>query len=319
MRFRFGFDGIRHGLAWVLCGGFFMMIPLQFATMDWVQTGKGTWMISPGEPDTPVLMLSYFFCSVTAVFGAVLFLLSGFLTRFKWERCAKVNAISALDIAYFTAWIEVSSLFSSAWVYLWPDLQQQRLNVLFFPYLPFIFMLIIAWFLFRGRYAEIGLTRPNPGFWKMMPWILAGIYLLVFLVMDQWVTEPIAHYFSLELSSWREDSISEGIHIAGRMGWFGLALQWWMVGFIGPLAEEIFFRGILQSYVKKGIGVWGGILFSAGVFALFHLDVTLFAPLFLLGLILAGLRQWTGQLWAPILFHMLNNTVSILFDYFGHF
>ncbi|MBH8598001.1 CPBP family intramembrane metalloprotease [Thermoactinomyces sp. CICC 10523] len=318
MGFRYWTGRFRNGLAWVLCGCFFMMIPLQFATMDWVHTEKGTWMILPGQPDTPFLLLMYFFYSVTSFFGVILFLLLGFLTRFERERRAGQSAISAMDIAYFTAWIEVSSLISSVSVSLWPVSWQQHLNELLFPYLPFVFMLMGTCLLFRGWYAEIGLTRPHPGFWRTMPLVLAGIYLLVFFVMDQWITEPVAHFFSLELSSWREDSISQGIHHAGQMGWYGLALQWGMVGLIGPLAEEIFFRGLLQSCIGKAIGAWGGLFLSAGIFALFHLDVTLFVPLFLLGLILGGLRQWTGQLWAPILFHILNNTVSVMFDYFTH-
>jgi membrane protease YdiL (CAAX protease family) len=308
----------RHGMAWGLCLCFFMIIPLEFASMNWVQTDKGTWLIVPGEPDSLGMALGYFCWSMASAVCGVGFAFIGVLTKFSWERKAGDRPLTALDLAYYTAWIQSLSVLTSACFILWPHLQYEQWMAVLFPYLPFVWMAGLAWVFFRGRPGEIGLMRPDHKFWLVVPWVLLGIYVLVFLFMESWITQPVARFFSLELSSWRENSISEGVRVAGKMGWGALFEQWLMIGAVGPLAEEMFFRGMLQPLAERLTGLWGGVLFSAVLFALFHLDIPLLAPLFALGLILALLRVWKGHIWAAVLFHVLNNTVSLLYDYFAH-
>lgn len=78
---------------------------------------------------------------------------------------------------------------------------------------------------------------------------------------------------------------------------------------IAPLAEELFFRGVLLQtlWVSLG-GRWLPIGVSAVLFGLVHVaqpqDVV---PLVTMGVLLGALRLYTGRLWPCVLVHMLFN------------
>ena len=101
--------------------------------------------------------------------------------------------------------------------------------------------------------------------------------------------------------------------VAGPDGW----LTWLTYQFLYvAVAEELFFRGYLQTNVMRCIGdahprgQYVAILISAGCFALAHVVVQgQIASIltFLPGLILAWLLIRTRSLLAPILFHGLAN------------
>jgi len=101
--------------------------------------------------------------------------------------------------------------------------------------------------------------------------------------------------------------------VAGLGGWFTWLIYQFMYV---AVAEEMFFRGYLQTNVMKWLGdtrlagQYIAIVVSAGCFALAHVVVqgqitSLFT--FLPGIILAWLFFRTRSLLAPILFHGLAN------------
>lgn len=80
---------------------------------------------------------------------------------------------------------------------------------------------------------------------------------------------------------------------------------------VGPVVEEILFRGLIYGALEKRLRVFGAILASSFLFALVHLQVVYFIPIFCLGLVLAWARWKTGSLGLPILIHVLNNGVAL--------
>lgn len=288
---------------------FFRVVLLKFASQQWVYTQKGTWLIVPGDPGSYATWIWLFLTSA----GTVLFFAGGVFTRFGWERTACNQGLSVLDIVYFTAWLETLSVLFSFVLPLWPEATRHLL-----PHLPFLWMIGLMVLIFWRRWEEIGFVRVSSPSWLV--WLLAviGVYILVFLFLDQVITRPVAEWFSLELSSWRGNLISKNLHYTDAAGVLVSGSQWLLIGLIGPVAEEIFFRGLIQSWISKTCGNGLAIFLSAASFSLFHMDITMLAPLFVLGLILAFFRFWTGQLWAPVAFHVLNNFVALLFEYLPH-
>lgn len=102
--------------------------------------------------------------------------------------------------------------------------------------------------------------------------------------------------------------------MAEQSGWLPLLSQGLLVALIGPVGEEVMFRGVLQQALAERIGQPVSILLTALLFTMFHVDVVMFAPLLVLGLILGILRAAFRSLWAPILFHVVNNSASVLLD-----
>jgi tetratricopeptide (TPR) repeat protein/membrane protease YdiL (CAAX protease family) len=84
------------------------------------------------------------------------------------------------------------------------------------------------------------------------------------------------------------------------------------VVFVGPIVEEILFRGLIFGAVEKRLRVGGAIFVSSLAFALVHLDVIHFPHIFGIGVVLGWARWKSGSLGLPILIHVLNNGLSLL-------
>ena len=80
---------------------------------------------------------------------------------------------------------------------------------------------------------------------------------------------------------------------------------------IAPVTEELFFRGILLGAFLKNYGEKKGVLFSALLFMLFHINPYQFFISFTLGIFLAWLFIRTRSLIPCILAHALNNVVVL--------
>ena len=81
---------------------------------------------------------------------------------------------------------------------------------------------------------------------------------------------------------------------------------------VGPVVEEILFRGLIYGALEKRFRVFGAILVSSFLFALVHLQVVYFIPIFCLGLVLGWARWKANSLGLPILIHVLNNGVALI-------
>ncbi len=82
---------------------------------------------------------------------------------------------------------------------------------------------------------------------------------------------------------------------------------------IGPLAEELFFRGLLFPALAGRIGEWGGVTVSAALFATLHFNWAGWIPIFGLGVLLARSYARTGSLLVPVLIHGLHNALFLAF------
>jgi len=79
-----------------------------------------------------------------------------------------------------------------------------------------------------------------------------------------------------------------------------------------PLAEEFFFRRVLQGWLERLVPGGGAVPLAAAVFAVLHWGQGLaWVPLFALGLVLGEIVRRTGSLVPAILLHALFNAVSV--------
>ncbi|MFN7160222.1 MAG: lysostaphin resistance A-like protein [Candidatus Gracilibacteria bacterium] len=81
---------------------------------------------------------------------------------------------------------------------------------------------------------------------------------------------------------------------------------------IAPVLEEITYRGFLQQIIMKYSTPFASTLITAGIFSLAHMQLQVALPLFILGVILSTLYTKTRSIWPGIVFHVLNNTISLL-------
>jgi len=118
--------------------------------------------------------------------------------------------------------------------------------------------------------------------------------------------------FSYLLSpSSNQISLNETVEMMGRqeLPYFLL-----MVCFIGPIAEELIYRGVLMTTFFKNSPWYGDVLLSAIIFGYIHIDFALTPLAFFIyasgGVILALLYRKTHSLYYPILLHILINMTA---------
>ncbi len=81
---------------------------------------------------------------------------------------------------------------------------------------------------------------------------------------------------------------------------------------LAPMADELFFRGMLYPAIKQAghprLALWGVSL----VFACIHFNLATFVPLFVLAILLTALYERTDNLLASITAHALFNTFNFV-------
>lgn len=108
----------------------------------------------------------------------------------------------------------------------------------------------------------------------------------------------------IPLPDWMESDLTALGHTA--LGVFCLAL-------LAPLLEELLFRGaVMQSLSREGDSPWRGIVLSALLFGLIHMNPAQVFFAFLMGLAFGWITVQTRSLLPVIAGHVLNNSLSVV-------
>lgn len=79
-----------------------------------------------------------------------------------------------------------------------------------------------------------------------------------------------------------------------------------------PIAEELFFRGLVLRAVERRLGMPAAIGISAVAFGVTHFEALQMAALTAFGLVLGYLVHRTGRLGTSIVTHMAFNSISVI-------
>ena len=166
-----------------------------------------------------------------------------------------------------------------------------------------VYLVAVRW---RGLdWADLGL-RPLPRGWVLRA---ALATLLAF---------PVVGIVNLSIQSLMETPQSNPqFALVAPMGfsWPALIAMLAMVGVLVPVAEELFFRGLIYGWLRHRSGVVAAALVSAVFFAVPHGIFWLIPALTLLGLLLVFVYEKSGSLWAAALTHGLFNSITTIFLY----
>ena len=93
----------------------------------------------------------------------------------------------------------------------------------------------------------------------------------------------------------------------------GLAVNLLMVAIVPAIGEELFFRGMIQPIFTRWFkNVHIAIFITAFLFSALHMQFFGFLPRFLLGILFGYLFVWSGNLWFPIMAHLIHNTIPVI-------
>src|SRR5690606_24402901 len=90
---------------------------------------------------------------------------------------------------------------------------------------------------------------------------------------------------------------------------FAMAL---MVVVVGPVAEELVFRGFAWDALRRWMRPSAVIVVTSLLFAAAHLDPVHSSAVFFIGLVLGYLRWSTGSIVPGLVAHVVNNGLGVL-------
>ncbi|MEE9231257.1 MAG: CPBP family intramembrane glutamic endopeptidase [Acidobacteriota bacterium] len=85
-----------------------------------------------------------------------------------------------------------------------------------------------------------------------------------------------------------------------------------LAGVLGPVAEELLFRGLIQQGLVRRYGARSGIIAAALLFAVYHLNPWQGVAAFQLGLLLGWLTHRSGRIGYAVALHCANNLMALL-------
>jgi len=80
---------------------------------------------------------------------------------------------------------------------------------------------------------------------------------------------------------------------------------------VGPIAEELVFRGMTYERIRNYLGVKPAVIISSLMFGLWHGNVVQFVYAFIVGIILSVYYEKSGSLHACVLAHMAMNAFAV--------
>lgn len=80
---------------------------------------------------------------------------------------------------------------------------------------------------------------------------------------------------------------------------------------LGPMAEELIFRGLTYERLRHYVSVPAAVIITALMFGIYHANVIQFIYASIMGVILALYYEKSGSLIAPVVAHMVMNAMAV--------
>lgn len=156
------------------------------------------------------------------------------------------------------------------------------------------------WLKHETTLQDIGLSR-----WPSWGDIgLAPVGFIIYFIASGLLVYLASQIIGFDMSQVQETGFTRLSHV------YEYALAFITLIVVAPLAEEILFRGFLYGRLRRRLPVWVSIIVTSLLFGAVHGQWNVGIDVFALSIVLCGLRETTGSIWAGILLHMLKNSVA---------
>ncbi len=133
-------------------------------------------------------------------------------------------------------------------------------------------------------------------------------------LVAQFILVPVISFPILQLSGQDADDLAKPAQdLADKAhGAGGAILLLLVVGVVAPLAEELFFRGLLFRALEKKWAQWWALGLSSAFFAFPPFQPLQFLPLVAAGAVFGGVMIWTDRLGTAVVAHMAFNISTVV-------
>ena len=159
-------------------------------------------------------------------------------------------------------------------------------------------------------------------------------FTLAMVLMSLFIAVPLMNAVTLlntqlDLPVWMnglENKIKAMEDSAGRLtelflvsdSYGDLAVNFLMIAILPALGEEFLFRGVLQKlFIDWTKNSHIGVILAAFLFSFIHFQFYGFIPRFLLGLYFGYLLLWSSSIWVPVIGHLINNGIAVIYYHFA--
>jgi uncharacterized protein len=205
------------------------------------------------------------------------------------------------------------------------------------------FGLFIVASLVLSRFSKIGTLADSSARYLLNFLIFAGAFYFLGIRRGKISWQSVG----MALSQWRSSFLLVGpmlaIGVLPIRGVLGLVAQQWFGGGIGglqfrteiitgggytpltaivtlmgagilaPIAEELYFRGLLHTWFQSHAPFWPRVLASSFLFALGHIDsIGVVVSAFVMGIVIAIAFERTRSIWLPIVIHAVTNSFAVI-------
>lgn len=177
---------------------------------------------------------------------------------------------------------------------------QEFLLAYLMQFLVFVgLILLIACWLRQARLNELGIRGASLDSWFRYG-LLGGFLLYVFA----WSAGYLLEKLHPNLPQQGVETVLRGIHTIPE---FLILLL--VAGLLAPLAEELFYRGMLYPILRSHLGKNWGMITAGALFGLAHWDLWRALPLAVGGILLCYLYEKSGSILVCTLAHGVWNTL----------
>jgi membrane protease YdiL (CAAX protease family) len=167
------------------------------------------------------------------------------------------------------------------------------------------------------------------GFHRKIPLSVWGLVVVLMLALSPFIDGLVYINYNLPYPEFlsgfmdnliaQQNALSEQMETLTEMTNFNMFLvNILIIAVIPAIGEEWLFRGVIQklfveNYHRKHAAIW----LTAFFFALLHQSVFYFFGLWILGALLGYLKEWSGNIWLPVVAHFINNSAILVALYFA--
>jgi len=132
-----------------------------------------------------------------------------------------------------------------------------------------------------------------------------GYYLVLFILF-------LAVVFIAVQIGWEPEEVEEPVSVESYLFIGGFLANFLLAVIIAPIGEELVFRGVLFKALKDKWGVTAGVILSAIIFSLVHIDINQMLSTLPLGIYMAISYHRSCSIYPAIILHATWNLIVTL-------
>lgn len=188
-----------------------------------------------------------------------------------------------------------------------PSMQAMIIFLLAVSEIGMIIPIFLFGFTFKKFSWESFGLKPLKFKWR---WVLESLTIVIAVNGLEMLFEYIQSRYGFRLPEANKGAL-ELLNPASRSVWLYLVFLL-SIGIIGPICEELLFRGAIYGWFRRYYKPWVGILISSLFFGVLHYE-TMLRMIFAIsiGAYMAWMYEREKNLAAPITLHILNNSTVL--------